>query len=69
MRRIAVTYESEPPNVVCTTRLAPNLDPRRACGAGEHHVKDYALALGGSTNTGVQIMSSLSISNYYCITT
>ena len=35
---------------------APNLDPRWACGAGgEHHVKDCALATGGSTNTGVQV--------------
>ena len=36
---------------------APNLDPRwvYAVAGGEHHMKDCALATGGSTNTRVQV--------------
>ena len=62
-----VTYKSEPPNVVCTTGL------HLTWIQGEHavlvniHVKAVPWPWAGALTPGVQIMSSLSISNYYCI--
>ena len=62
-----VTYKSEPPNVVCTTGLHLTWIQDEHAVLVNIHVKAVPWPWTGALTPGVQIMSSLNLSNYHCI--